>query len=80
MRTRHRSAKCRFHTDLREIVPKHFRLLLNLLRFVAVGFARPTTGTAYVEGFNIISDMDRIYTLMGVCPQVTRHHTLAVGL
>jgi len=34
-----------------------------------VGFARPTTGTAYVEGFNIISDMDRIYTLMGVCPQ-----------
>ena len=23
-----------------------------------------------MEGFNIISDMDRIYTLMGVCPQV----------
>ena len=34
-----------------------------------MGFTQPTTGTAYVEGFNICGDMDRIYTLMGVCPQ-----------
>jgi ABC-type multidrug transport system ATPase subunit len=34
-----------------------------------VGFTQPTSGTATVEGFDIYEDMDRIYTLMGVCPQ-----------
>ena len=34
-----------------------------------VGFTQPTSGTAEVEGFDICRDMDRIYTLMGVCPQ-----------
>jgi hypothetical protein len=34
-----------------------------------VGFTQPTSGTADVEGFDIRTDMDRIYSLMGVCPQ-----------
>ncbi len=34
-----------------------------------VGFTQPTQGTANVEGFDIRTDMDRIYTIMGVCPQ-----------
>jgi ABC-type lipopolysaccharide export system ATPase subunit len=34
-----------------------------------VGFTQPTSGTAEIEGFDICRDMDRIYTLMGVCPQ-----------
>ncbi len=34
-----------------------------------VGFTQPSHGTATIEGFDITKDMDRIYTLMGVCPQ-----------
>lgn len=34
-----------------------------------IGFTKPTHGTAMVENFDIRTDMDRIYTLMGVCPQ-----------
>jgi ABC-type multidrug transport system ATPase subunit len=34
-----------------------------------VGFTQPSHGTATIEGYDITTDMDRIYTLMGVCPQ-----------
>uniref|UniRef100_A0A1D1XY01 ABC transporter A family member 7 n=1 Tax=Anthurium amnicola TaxID=1678845 RepID=A0A1D1XY01_9ARAE len=34
-----------------------------------IGLVKPTTGNAYVQGFDIRTDMDRIYTSMGVCPQ-----------
>jgi ABC-type multidrug transport system ATPase subunit len=52
-----------------------------------VGFTQPTQGTARVEGFDIRTDMDRIYTIMGVCPQhdilwetlTARQHMLFYG-
>ncbi|GER49989.1 ABC transporter A family member [Striga asiatica] len=34
-----------------------------------IGLIKPSSGTAYVEGLDIRTDMDRIYTSMGVCPQ-----------
>ncbi|VFQ62764.1 unnamed protein product [Cuscuta campestris] len=34
-----------------------------------IGLVKPSSGTAYVQGMNIQTDMDRIYTSMGVCPQ-----------
>ncbi|XP_022681997.1 ABC transporter A family member 8 [Setaria italica] len=33
------------------------------------GFTKPTSGTAYVDGLNIRTDMNEIYTRIGVCPQ-----------
>ncbi|KAL9155891.1 hypothetical protein ABFS82_09G035900 [Erythranthe guttata] len=34
-----------------------------------IGLIKPSSGTAYVQGLDIRTDMDRIYTSMGVCPQ-----------
>ncbi|XP_024360476.1 ABC transporter A family member 8 [Physcomitrium patens] len=34
-----------------------------------IGFLKPTDGTAYIHGMDIVTDMDRIYSCMGVCPQ-----------
>uniref|UniRef100_K3YG46 ABC transporter domain-containing protein n=1 Tax=Setaria italica TaxID=4555 RepID=K3YG46_SETIT len=34
-----------------------------------IGLIPPTSGTAYIHGMDIRSDMDAIYTNMGVCPQ-----------
>ncbi|CAL5441476.1 unnamed protein product [Camellia sinensis] len=34
-----------------------------------IGLTEPSSGTAYVQGLNMSTDMDRIYTSMGVCPQ-----------
>lgn len=34
-----------------------------------IGLIRPTSGTAYVHGMDINTDMGNIYTNMGVCPQ-----------
>lgn len=34
-----------------------------------IGLIKPTSGTAYVEGLNIRTNMDGIYSNMGVCPQ-----------
>ncbi|EPS66567.1 hypothetical protein M569_08209, partial [Genlisea aurea] len=34
-----------------------------------IGLIKPSSGTAYVNGLDIQSDMDQIYTSMGVCPQ-----------
>ncbi|KAG2642997.1 hypothetical protein PVAP13_2KG293500 [Panicum virgatum] len=34
-----------------------------------IGLIRPTSGTAYVHGMDINTDMGTIYTNMGVCPQ-----------
>ncbi|XP_078158753.1 ABC transporter A family member 8-like [Carex rostrata] len=34
-----------------------------------IGLIKPTSGTAYVQGMDIRTDMDGIYTTMGVCPQ-----------
>ncbi|XP_061353117.1 ABC transporter A family member 7-like isoform X3 [Gastrolobium bilobum] len=34
-----------------------------------IGLTKPTSGTAYVQGLDIRTDMDGIYTSMGVCPQ-----------
>ncbi|KAF8691503.1 hypothetical protein HU200_040649 [Digitaria exilis] len=33
------------------------------------GFTKPTYGTAYINGMDIRSDMGKIYTGIGVCPQ-----------
>ncbi|KAF8769722.1 hypothetical protein HU200_006331 [Digitaria exilis] len=33
------------------------------------GFTRPTSGTAYIDGLDIRTDMSNIYTRIGVCPQ-----------
>ncbi|XP_058110844.1 ABC transporter A family member 7 [Magnolia sinica] len=34
-----------------------------------IGLITPTSGTAFVQGLDIRTDMDKIYTNMGVCPQ-----------
>ncbi|XP_010915097.1 ABC transporter A family member 7-like isoform X2 [Elaeis guineensis] len=34
-----------------------------------IGFIKPTSGTAYIHGMDIRTDMEKIYTGMGVCPQ-----------
>ncbi|KAH7858115.1 hypothetical protein Vadar_020147 [Vaccinium darrowii] len=34
-----------------------------------IGLIKPSSGTAYVEGLDIQTQMDDIYTSMGVCPQ-----------
>ncbi|KAL5747405.1 hypothetical protein ACOSP7_024406 [Xanthoceras sorbifolium] len=34
-----------------------------------IGLTKPTSGTAFVQGLDIKTDMDSIYTSMGVCPQ-----------
>eukprot|EP00873_Tetraselmis_striata_P004626 jgi/Tetstr1/424890/TSEL_015385.t1 len=34
-----------------------------------VGFLTPTSGKTLIEGLDITKDMDRIYPMMGVCPQ-----------
>ncbi|KAJ1438951.1 P-loop containing nucleoside triphosphate hydrolase [Sesbania bispinosa] len=34
-----------------------------------IGLTKPTSGTAFVQGLDIRTHMDEIYTSMGVCPQ-----------
>ncbi|MED6196532.1 hypothetical protein PIB30_048382 [Stylosanthes scabra] len=34
-----------------------------------IGLTKPTSGTAYVKGLDIRTDMNGLYTSMGVCPQ-----------
>ncbi|CAA7409968.1 unnamed protein product [Spirodela intermedia] len=34
-----------------------------------IGLTKPTSGNAYIQGFDIETDMNNIYTSMGVCPQ-----------
>ncbi|OIS97179.1 PREDICTED: ABC transporter A family member 7-like isoform X2 [Nicotiana attenuata] len=34
-----------------------------------IGLIKPSSGTAYAQGMDIRTDMDMIYTNMGVCPQ-----------
>jgi len=34
-----------------------------------IGFAKPTSGNAFVQDFSIHTDMENIYNSMGVCPQ-----------
>ena len=34
-----------------------------------IGFLRPTSGTAIIEGMDILEDINSIYSVMGVCPQ-----------
>ncbi|KAL8130675.1 hypothetical protein V2J09_019830 [Rumex salicifolius] len=34
-----------------------------------IGLSKPSSGKAYVDGKDILSQMDEIYTNMGVCPQ-----------
>ncbi|KAH9330894.1 hypothetical protein KI387_003002 [Taxus chinensis] len=34
-----------------------------------IGLSAPTSGTAYIQGMDIRTDIDKIYTSMGVCPQ-----------
>ncbi|EFJ13638.1 ATP-binding cassette transporter [Selaginella moellendorffii] len=34
-----------------------------------IGFLTPSSGKAFVAGLDISKDMDKIYTVMGVCPQ-----------
>ncbi|KAJ8493632.1 hypothetical protein OPV22_015353 [Ensete ventricosum] len=42
-------------------------LQAKLLRMI--GLITPSSGTAYVQGMDIRTNMDQIYTSMGVCPQ-----------
>jgi hypothetical protein len=51
------------------LVKKLIKCINHVYHF-SVGFTEPTSGTAEIEGFDIRYDMDRIYSLMGVCPQV----------
>lgn len=52
-----------------------------------IGLTEPSSGTAYVQGLDMSTDMDRIYTSMGVCPQhdllwetlTAREHLLFYG-
>ncbi|KAI8537563.1 hypothetical protein RHMOL_Rhmol09G0033700 [Rhododendron molle] len=52
-----------------------------------IGLTRPSAGTAFVDGLNIQTDMKRVYTSMGVCPQhdllwellTAREHLLFYG-
>ncbi|KAG8475743.1 hypothetical protein CXB51_032538 [Gossypium anomalum] len=39
--------------------------LINMM----IGLTKPTSGTAYLQGLDILTSMDTIYTSMGVCPQ-----------
>jgi ABC-type multidrug transport system ATPase subunit len=34
-----------------------------------IGLTKPTSGNAFVEDYNIQTDMENIYNNMGVCPQ-----------
>ncbi|XP_073225221.1 ABC transporter A family member 8-like isoform X2 [Cicer arietinum] len=34
-----------------------------------IGLTKPTSGTTFVQGLDVRTDMNRIYTSMGVCPQ-----------
>ncbi|OVA13317.1 ABC transporter-like [Macleaya cordata] len=36
---------------------------------MVIGLTTPTSGTAFIQGLDIHTDMDRIYSSMGVCPQ-----------
>ncbi|XP_058226426.1 ABC transporter A family member 10-like isoform X2 [Rhododendron vialii] len=52
-----------------------------------IGLTGPSAGTAFVEGLNIQTEMERVYTSMGVCPQhdllwetlTAREHLLFYG-
>lgn len=35
-----------------------------------IGFLAPSSGTAFIEWLDIREEMDTVYTLLGVCPQV----------
>ncbi|CAI5987490.1 unnamed protein product [Closterium sp. NIES-65] len=34
-----------------------------------IGLVKPSSGTAFIEGKDILEEMDDVYTIMGVCPQ-----------
>ncbi|XP_060170110.1 ABC transporter A family member 7-like [Lycium barbarum] len=34
-----------------------------------IGLTMPSSGAAFVDGLNINTEMDKVYTIMGVCPQ-----------
>ncbi|KAK4719446.1 hypothetical protein R3W88_017784 [Solanum pinnatisectum] len=34
-----------------------------------IGLTKPSSGAAFVDGLNINTEMDKVYTVMGVCPQ-----------
>jgi ABC-type transport system involved in cytochrome c biogenesis ATPase subunit len=38
---------------------------INLL----IGFLTPTRGAAFINGFNLQTDLDTVYSMLGVCPQ-----------
>ncbi|KAM3306100.1 hypothetical protein P3S67_012970 [Capsicum chacoense] len=47
-----------------------------------IGLIKPTSGTAYAHGMDIRTEMDMIYSNMGVCPQhelTGREHLLFNG-
>ncbi|HEC37538.1 MAG TPA: ABC transporter ATP-binding protein, partial [bacterium] len=33
------------------------------------GLIKPTEGTAYIEGYNVMKDLKKVKELIGVCPQ-----------
>ncbi|KAG2399028.1 ABC transporter A family member 7 [Vigna angularis] len=52
--------------DLRKVYPGRDG---NPEKLAMIGLTKPTSGTAFVEGLDIRTHMDGIYTSMGVCPQ-----------
>ena len=38
---------------------------INLL----IGFLTPSRGSAYIKGYNLQTDLDTVYSMLGVCPQ-----------
>jgi ABC-type multidrug transport system ATPase subunit len=68
-------------TSFISMVQKHNLLLVFFLSVICIctnsydfflqmiGLTPPTSGTAYIYGMDIKTDMDDIYTNMGVCPQ-----------
>jgi len=43
---------------------------------ICTGLFMPTSGTAYVGGFDVRNDMDSIHQIMGVCPQFDTLHDI----
>lgn len=39
-----------------------------------IGLVKPTYGTAYIHGMDLRTDMNEIYTNIGVCPQHEYDH------
>lgn len=58
-----------YYFHFRKILGDIMHRLVIYIRLQMIGLVPPTSGAAYVHGMDIKTDMDDIYTNMGVCPQ-----------